>query len=265
MEYENKREALRRRRRNKIMQQLARSAVKILAVFLAGFIAGSLVTGSRIRKEQAVSRSQTGTTVSDKVISAGEDEMVQSAPSSWVVVIDPGHGGIDPGSLESEPYEKDINLEMAQKLQDILEEEGIRVIMTRTGDESLSLADRSNTANNANADLLISIHQNSYDSSDVSGIEFIYNPYKDEGGDESEELAQILEAAVSADSSMKVRGTIANDDLKVLRTTETAAVLIEAGYLTNPSELNKLLSDSYQEKLMGYVADGIMEYLEEYC
>ncbi len=264
MEYESRREALRRRRRNRIIQQLARSAARVLAVFLAGFIAGSLMTGSRLKKEQEVARAQ-AEAVSSKVPAAEEEDMVQSAPSSWTVAIDPGHGGIDPGSMEAKIDEKDINLDMAMKLRDILEEEGVEVVMTRTGDESLSLADRSDTANEADADVLISIHQNSYDSSSVSGMEFIYNSEKKKGGDESQELAEILEETVLADGGIKVRGIVPNDELKVLRTSDMAAVLVEAGYLTNPSEQRNLLSDSYQEKLMGLLAEGVLEYLEEKC
>ena len=94
-------------------------------------------------------------------------------------MIDPGHGGIDSGSENEGILEKDINLEISLKLKQALLDKGYRVLMTRSDDTALELRERSDFANEAEADLFISLHQNCYSQdTSVSGIEVYYNDDK---------------------------------------------------------------------------------------
>ena len=96
-----------------------------------------------------------------------------------LIIIDAGHGGIDPGSDSQGILEKDINLEIALKLQEVLIENGYAVLMTREDDSSLELRERSDFANEQEADLFISLHQNCYAQDEsVNGIEVYYNSDK---------------------------------------------------------------------------------------
>lgn len=241
-------------------------AIRIALIFLTGFLCGSLFTGLFLRPKPVPASAAVNNPNENETApmeTAGDDAQEDSLPPAGVVVIDAGHGGKDPGCMESSVWESELNLNMALKLQEKLEAKGVRVLMTRTDDEvTLSLAERAELANDSKADLFISIHQNSYKSSEISGIEFYYNSNMKDGGTGSERLAELLDEKVKSDGSIKSRGLRDGKDLKVLRLSDAPSVLVESGYLTNPAEEKNLLSDSYQDKLMGYIADGIMEFLE---
>lgn len=250
-------------RRRRIRRRNQDLAIRIALIFLTGFLCGSLFTGLFFRPASipaaAVANSpEENPAALDETAAMETPEAGQ--PPAGLVVIDAGHGGKDPGCMESSVWESELNLQMAMKLQKKLEAKGVQVLMTRTDDEvTLSLAERAELANDHNADVFISIHQNSYTSSQISGIEFFYK----EGEAGSETLAGLFEKNIQSDGSIKSRGIKASGDLKVLRLSKGTAILIESGYLTNPAEEKNLLSDSYQDKLMGYIADGIMEFLEQ--
>lgn len=250
-------------RRRRIRRRQQDMAIRIALIFLTGFLCGSLFTGLFLRPKPIPAAAVANNPEESPAVpeeTASIDPVAASQPAVGVVVIDAGHGGKDPGCMESSMWESEINLKMALKLQEKLEAKGVQVLMTRTDNEvTLSLAERAELANDHKADVFVSIHQNSYTSSQVSGIEFFYK--KDETG--SETLAKLFEENIQSDGSINSRGIKASGDLKVLRLSKGPAVLIESGYLTNPAEEKNLLSDSYQDKLMGYIADGIMDFLEQ--
>ena len=250
-------------RRRRIRRRNQDMAIRIALIFFTGFLCGSLFTGLFLRP-QAIPASAVANNPEEN--SAAYDETAEpetpdaDQPPLGVVVIDAGHGGKDPGCMESSVWESELNLQMALKLQEKLEAKGVQVLMTRTDDEvTLSLAERAELANDHKADVFVSIHQNSYTSPQISGIEFFYK----EGEPGSEALAGLFEENIQSDGSISSRGIKASGDLKVLRLSKGPAVLIESGYLTNPAEEKNLLSDSYQDKLMGYIADGIIKFLEQ--
>lgn len=252
-------------RRRRIRRRKQDMAIRIALIFLTGFLCGSLFTGLFLRP-QTIPAAAVADNPEENSAAYGETAESETPeadqPPLGLVVIDAGHGGKDPGCMESSLWESEINLQMALKLQEKLEAKGVQVLMTRTDDEvTLSLAERAELANDHDADVFVSIHQNSYTSSQVSGIEFFYK----NDGKGSETLARLFEENILADGSINNRGIKASGDLKVLRlsTAPSAAILIECGYLTNPEEEKNLLSDSYQDKLMGYIADGIIEFLEQ--
>ena len=142
-----------------------------------------------------------------------------------------------------------------------LKEEGYEVMMTRSDDTYLTLTERAEFANEVEADLFISIHQNSYiDDSTVSGIEVYYNESTKTESDEV--LAQFIQTELVETTGARDRGIRAYDELVVTRKTEMPACLVELGYMTNKSELSLLQSDAYQYKLVTGMVNGINQFFE---
>lgn len=186
----------------------------------------------------------------------------------YIVAIDAGHGGNDPGKIVGDVYEKDINLSIAFKLKEILEENGIEVVMTRSEDVGLysetdsnkKVADMKNRCgiiNNCGANILVSIHQNSYSSQNVKGAQVFYYEHSTEG----EKLAGIIQNSIkSSIDKTNERMHKANDSYYILLNVSAPAVIVECGFLTNPEEKEKLLDDSYQNEMANAIAMGIIEY-----
>jgi len=176
-----------------------------------------------------------------------------------LIVIDAGHGDFDSGSENLGYFEKDINLELALKLEHALKEEGYAVIMTRNDDSFLELYERSDLANETKADLFISIHQNSYmEDSSVNGIEVYYNSEKSTN---DEELAQSIQGGLINETRATDREIRADNGLVVIRETTMPSVLIETAYISNKNELSLITSDNYQDKVIRGIIAGIEEFL----
>ena len=175
-----------------------------------------------------------------------------------VIVIDPGHGGNDTGALRGSVLEKDLTLDIALKLRKVLKEKGFnKVIMTRTSDTTLSLADRVRIANDYNADLFVSIHINSSVKSEINGIETHY--YSDRGYD----VAKVIHKELISNISATDRGLF-KSKFYVINHTEAPAVLLELGFISNEQEKNLLTSERRQTDSAQAIADGIVNYLTEY-
>ena len=210
------------------------------------------------------------------------------------VVLDAGHGGADPGAIGSlmtdeelkvynealnstEPiletleagtgetyYEKTIALAVAKKVQKILENKGVNVIMTRSGDTYPTLDERPEIANKRGAAMFLSIHLNStvMPVTAAQGIEIYYsesNNGKDYGITSKEMATTILKKAAKSANTTS-RGVKAGN-LLVTRKSVMPANLIEIGFMNNPTELAKLITSEYQEKLADGIAEGILEVL----
>ncbi|MDC4238576.1 N-acetylmuramoyl-L-alanine amidase [Clostridium tertium] len=165
------------------------------------------------------------------------------ANSQYVVYIDPGHGGYDPGTQGNGIVEKDIVLNYGLRLKGKLEANGIKVIMSRTSDVYVSLEDRSKGANNVNPDIFISIHINSAGATSASGIETFYKK------DIDKPLAESIQNKLISYTGAVDRGA-KWEDFHVVRETNMPASLVECGFLTNVNEANNLKSWNYQEKLI---------------
>ena len=152
------------------------------------------------------------------------------------VVLDPGHGGGDPGKVGvNDVVEKDINLEIAVKVKKILEERGIVVIMTRERDEMLEgtkredMKKRVEIINKEKPDLTVSIHQNSYTDPEVSGAQTFYYSKSEDGRRYAE---QIQNALLKLDVTNH-RKAKSNDNYYLLTRTEVPTVIVECGFLSN--------------------------------
>lgn len=189
-----------------------------------------------------------------------------------VVMVDAGHGGNDPGkvSLNNE-LEKDINLDIALKLEEILKSQNIEVVMTRTDDKGLYDEGISNKKNSdmkkrvelskeKKANLVVSIHANSYVNESVCGAQVFY--YKDSEGGKI--LAQSIQKHISKVSTMNSkRSAKSNSDYYLLRNISVPTVIVECGFLSNVAEAAMLKNDEYQRKIAWSIHLGVMEYLNE--
>ena len=177
-----------------------------------------------------------------------------------VIVIDAGHGGTDPGSVKQGIQEKDINLQIAQKLQKRLEAKGYKVVMTRTDDTAISLSNRAKLANQAKGDLLISIHQNSFKDASVHGIEVFYTPGKKTYDNQ---LANFIQEALINYTQAKDRHVREVTNLLVIRESRMPACLIESAYLSNDHERNLIQTEYYQDKIVTGIIEGIENFLND--
>lgn len=192
---------------------------------------------------------------------------------SYTIYIDPGHGGVDSGASYGGVYEKNLSLSVANKLKANLIQLGYQVLMTRTDDYNVDFkTERSQMANQSNADLFISIHFNAtgLPSSNATGIETYWYQYDPEYQPkinaamhndltrlaESEILANQIQASLISGTGAVNRG-VRRETLAVLRETAIPAILVELGFMNNPSDLQKINQDSYQTKLANALAQGI--------
>lgn len=174
-----------------------------------------------------------------------------------VVVIDPGHGGKDPGALSvTKKHEKDFNLSVALKVQALLfKENNIDVVMTRDSDSYPTLSERAKLANEVNANVFVSIHGNSNPSSKPSGTETYYYERAS-----SKDLANVIHKYLVKATGLSDRG-VKNSSLHVIRETKMPAVLVEVGFLSNSIDEQVMYSDDKQNLVAQAIVDGIKEYL----
>ncbi|GAX90625.1 N-acetylmuramoyl-L-alanine amidase [Effusibacillus lacus] len=182
-----------------------------------------------------------------------------------LVVVDPGHGGRDPGTVGNGLQEKDVTLDAALKLREALERCGIDVIMTRTEDTLIlpngtigeDLSARAAIANRNNADLFISWHVDSFSDPGVNGVAaWIYPTTR---GTETEVIAEKIVNSVAQATGQRNRGVYVAD-FAVLRETNMSAVLIESGFITNPQEAANLASAAFREAQAEAAARAICKY-----
>lgn len=174
-----------------------------------------------------------------------------------VILIDPGHGGNDTGALRGNVLEKDLTLAIALKVREELKAKGFtQIILTRTTDKTLSLADRVEIANSNKADIFVSIHINSSVKTEINGIETHY--YSERGYD----VAKILHKELMSNIQAVDRGLF-KSKFYVINHTEAPAVLLELGFISNEQERNLLTSEKRQKSSAEAIADGIVNYLTE--
>lgn len=184
-----------------------------------------------------------------------------------VVVIDAGHGGKQPGAVKKDINEKDLNLQIVKQLKALLDEvdeEKLKVFYTRLEDTNPSLQERAEMANQLQADLFISVHNNASASgkfTDLNGTMVLYSP--DETDDSSKRLAEICLKNVTASAGSKDKGLVKGDNIYIVRASEVPVALIEVGYMTNTVELDNLCSPAYQKKVAQGIYNAIMEAFEE--
>ncbi len=177
----------------------------------------------------------------------------------YKVVIDPGHGGRDPGARAYGVCEKDLNLDISLRLEKILKEKGISTYMTRRSDTYPSLYYRAYLANRINADLFLSIHNNA-GYSKYHGSMALYCPGRTRKFNGKDFAAIVQNELVTALGSRNT-GTRPRNELVVLRETHMPAVIAEIGFMTNRAEFLKLNTESYRQKAAQALADAVLKAL----
>ncbi|MBD2871964.1 N-acetylmuramoyl-L-alanine amidase [Paenibacillus arenilitoris] len=175
-----------------------------------------------------------------------------------VIVIDPGHGGDDPGMIGTtyETIEKKINLSTSFYLEDELRSRGASVLMTRTEDEKPELHDRVERSESAGADAFVSIHYNSSEKNTSGILTFYYSDTKDRP------LARAIENRLADGIGLKSNG-ISYGNLHVLRENDTASALVELGFLSNAKDESVVRRSEYQKKAAEAIANGLEDYFSK--
>ncbi len=193
------------------------------------------------------------------------DTIYSSAEKNGIVIlIDPGHGGKDPGATGATGAKESIlNMQVALLLREYLLENGYGVIMTR-GDDGvlgadtwLSSADRKKKISETQCDMVISIHMNKFTDASVHGAEVHYHPQSESG----KRLAEYIQASIKNElDPQNTRKAKASDNLFTLKTNPAPSVLVECGYISNPEEEQKLSSSVYQKRTAFAIYCGISKY-----
>lgn len=181
-----------------------------------------------------------------------------------VIVIDPGHGGEDPGKVGvNDILEKDINLQISMKVRDLLEEVGIKVVMTREDDKvpkrkKEDLGNRVELINKTKPTLALCIHQNSYTTPDIFGAQVFYHTKTEEAVD----VATLVQESMRAIDPNNKREVKENDTYYMLKLSEVPTIIVECGFLTNPTEAQKLTTEEYQNDVAFAICEGIVKWLD---
>lgn len=201
-------------------------------------------------------------------------KLVQSSKAkstTLCIVIDAGHGGIDPGKIGiNNALEKDINLEIALKLEKKLEDAGIKIVMTRTDDTGLysesstnkkveDMQERCKLIAESEPVFTVSIHQNSYVTEDIKGAQVFYYGQSEVGKELAETLQESLISLVDPDNHRQAK---ANESYYLLKKTTSPTVIVECGFLSNSEEAALLVTSDYQDTLVDAICQGIFTYLE---
>jgi N-acetylmuramoyl-L-alanine amidase len=175
-----------------------------------------------------------------------------------VIVVDPGHGGKDPGAIGIGGLrEKDVIMPISKRIAEILQQNGVQVVLTRSSDYFVTLPGRVQMAEQANADVFVSIHANSagLNRPEVSGLETYYY-------DSGLGLARLVHNSILRSVNVRDRG-VRKARFYVLRKSSMPSILVETGYLTGREDAAKLKNSLYQNKMAEGVAQGVLQYLKQ--
>ncbi|MCI6012261.1 MAG: N-acetylmuramoyl-L-alanine amidase [Firmicutes bacterium] len=239
------------------------AGVLILLVVIA--MIGLMICGCLYLHEHLSADSDAGLAAAAAAITDGDAAADSSgsdaAEPDACVILDPGHGGSDGGTIGlldgQEIIEKEIAFTVTQKVRTILENNNIEVLLTHDEDTDLGLKARTAFANETGADRFVSIHCNAYEEDrSICGMECYYE--KDEAA--SQALAEAI-FQQAEDSGRIATRDLRTDMMYVVRFTDMPATLVELGYLSNTAECRKLADSSYQDLLAQTIADGILQDL----
>lgn len=195
-----------------------------------------------------------------------------------LVVIDPGHGGQDSGTIKTGMVEKELTLDLAHRLQRQLQERGLATLLTRTDDSYVSLQDRTAIANDQQACVFVSIHFDEAGRAAATGIETFYAAHpitfpervaswlpflqrtsSEPPNIESQSLATFIQESLVAHTQAVNRGT-RPQQFFVIANVRHPAVLVEGGFLTNKEDVAKLANNDYREQMATAISEGIVRY-----
>ena len=204
-------------------------------------------------------------------LASADNYSVENVP---VIIIDAGHGGEDGGAVGIDgTAEKDLNLSISLKLNEILSAMGYQTRMVRTTDTSIHNADADTVRERKVSDIhnraaimneyenciYVSIHQNKYSGSSIWGAQTFYSP----NNEESKELAQLIQASIANNVQPDNKRVIkqSGTNIYVLYNATKPAVMVECGFVSNANELEQLKDNEYQNKMAFAISNGIINYL----
>ncbi|MBP2664018.1 MAG: cwlD [Firmicutes bacterium] len=192
-----------------------------------------------------------------------------SVLSGKIIAIDAGHGGIDDGAKWNGLDEKNINLAIAAKVAAVLTANGATTVLTREDDVDYytkgkggkrnDLLKRADIIEKSGANLYLSIHCNAIKGANWSGAQVFYNPKQEE----NKQLAEIMQQALKNFPPGNKRQVKQDSDIILLKSVTIAGVLIEAGFISNPTEAAQLNSEAYQQKLAEAIAKGLAYHFSQ--
>lgn len=180
------------------------------------------------------------------------------------IVIDAGHGGSEPGAVYNKIMEKDLNLDIALRLNELLKGKGIKTYMIREDDSYVDLYERANIANSLEARLFLSIHNNAIGDPNFDGTMTLYNINNSSRKSfNSRDFAKNIQDSLIGILDSKDRGIRERTDLVVLKYTKMPAALAEVAFLTNQGDRNKLLTPEFRQKAAQALCDAVVKSLSE--
>lgn len=249
--------------------ELIMAVCLVIAAFFLGSQSAILVQNSHTDTGELPDTPGTDSVSNTELAGNGQNE---SSSDGLSIVIDAGHGGIDPGKVGiNDALEKDINLALALKLRNKFSQDSIRIILTRDSDTGLysegstnkkaeDMQTRCKIISDASPIFTVSLHQNSYPSPEVCGAQVFYFGQSQDGKKLADMIQDSLISNVDPDNHRVAK---ANESYYLLKKTPTPTVIVECGFLSNPTEADLLLTDDYQNLLVDAIYNGIQNYLSE--
>lgn len=182
-----------------------------------------------------------------------------SAVKNRIIILDPGHGGKDPGAVNGSSTEKAIVLKVTNLVRAKLEAAGAKVFMTRTGDTYPTLPERVAFTKDKYGEMFISIHVNSATSTSAKGAETFYSVTSGDQYQEDAQLAKAINSEIVENANMRDRG-VKQADYYVIRNMMIPSVLVELGFISNSEDRAKLISDKYVEIYAQSIYNGVVDY-----
>ncbi len=184
-----------------------------------------------------------------------------------IIVLDAGHGGTDPGTIHGGYNEKDVNFSLVYKYcRELFDASDIKVYYSRFDDTFISLNERAAYAERVKADLFISVHHNSNNKSSINGTSVYYsekNKYVSPNGLTSKKMGELFQNSLVEALGTVSRGVIAQNFV-VVRDSCVPAVLLEIGFMSNPKELSRIVTEKFQKKAAKSIFDTVVKIFEEY-
>lgn len=204
-----------------------------------------------------------------KITLRTSSDAVQKTPT---VIVDAGHGGEDGGAVnDNGVLEKDINLVISRDTADLLNFLGFDVIQTREDDSALSdsgdtvrarkvsdMKKRLEIFNSSDNNVIISIHQNKFSQSQYSGTQIFYSPNNQESARLAESIKFSVKGLLQPDNERECK--MADSGIYLLKNTTNPAVIVECGFISNPEECQKLLTEEYQKQISFSIIAGFLNY-----
>ena len=211
-------------------------------------------------------------------VKTASEEVIKIMPiTNKTIIVDAGHGGIDPGSMTDDQSvkEKDVNLKITKKVKELLEASGAMVILTRNDDTSLyteqvgktirqkyneNLKNRKKIIQESSADMFISIHLNKFQESKYYGAQIFYPAGKEDDKQLATYIQGELKRVVDKTNNRKIKST---NDIYLIKDNEIPSTLIECGFLSNDKEAKLLNDEEYQDQIAWAIYVGIQKYFSE--